>query len=255
MANSRLFQKFEGITVERIGRSVENMLRSKGMTVQGGKAGTEGYVVQAKGEDGWKNISGMSAALEVQISDAGQGILVNIGNAKWSDKIGAGVVGAFIFAPLAVTAIVGSVKQKKLPEEVFAHIERFIISGGRDMYLGSDFSTASAGNRLCPHCGSEVSADNAFCTSCGKPLNTSCAGCGKPIPIGMKFCPHCGSPADMVKTLTCTNCGAQISEGSLFCNKCGAKAELPSAGLVCPNCGKTNSGDGAFCSGCGEKLV
>lgn len=59
----------------------------------------------------------MSSAIEVQISDTGNGILVNIGNGQWSDKVGAGVLGWFVFAPLAVTAIVGSVQQKSCPEK------------------------------------------------------------------------------------------------------------------------------------------
>lgn len=117
MAESRVFRKAEGITIEGIGRSVQNFLRSsKGLVVQGGKAG-EGYVVQAKEDDSWKKVAGMSSAIEVQISDTGSGILVNIGNGQWSDKVGAGVLGWFVFAPLAVTAIVGSVQQKKLPEK------------------------------------------------------------------------------------------------------------------------------------------
>ena len=51
MAESRVFQKVNGVTVDGIGRSVQNFLRSsKGLVVQGGKAG-EGYVVQAKDDD------------------------------------------------------------------------------------------------------------------------------------------------------------------------------------------------------------
>ena len=92
MAESRVFRKAEGITIEGIGRSVQNFLRSsKGLVVQGGKAG-EGYVVQAKEADSWKKVAGMSSAIEVQISDTGSGILVNIGNGQWSDKVGAGVL-------------------------------------------------------------------------------------------------------------------------------------------------------------------
>lgn len=94
----------------------------------------------------------MSSAIEVQISDTGNGILVNIGNGQWSDKVGAGVLGWFVFAPLAVTAIVGSVQQKKLPGEIFAHIERYVASGGNDLYVGTDFVNASNGNIICPHC-------------------------------------------------------------------------------------------------------
>lgn len=253
MADSRLFQKAPGITSEKIGRSVENMLRSKGMEIQGGKAG-QGYVVQAKSADSWKTLSGMSTALEVQLSDTGNGILVNIGNAKWSDKIGAGVVGAFIFAPLAVTAIVGSVKQKKLPEEIFAHIERFIASGGRDLYLGTDFANASAGNSICPHCGSENPLGQSFCSSCGKPLNLECPGCGKAIPIGTVYCPHCGCKTDTPKMTVCPKCGAQVPDGAAFCSGCGGKIEEKPKDKICVKCGKVNSADNMFCAGCGEKL-
>ncbi len=92
MAESRVFQKVDGVTIEGIGRCVQNFLRSsKGIMVQGGKAG-EGYIVQAKENDSWKKVAGMSNAIEVQISDAGNGILVNIGNGQWSDKVGAGVL-------------------------------------------------------------------------------------------------------------------------------------------------------------------
>lgn len=75
MAESRVFRKAEGITIEGIGRSVQNFLRSsKGLVVQGGKAG-EGYVVQAKEDDSWKKVAGMSSAIEVQISDTGSGYI------------------------------------------------------------------------------------------------------------------------------------------------------------------------------------
>lgn len=58
MAESRVYQKVNGVTIEGIGRSVQNFLRSsKGLVVQGGKAG-EGYIVQAKEDDSWKKGGG-----------------------------------------------------------------------------------------------------------------------------------------------------------------------------------------------------
>lgn len=252
MAESRVFRKAEGITIEGIGRSVQNFLRSsKGLVVQGGKAG-EGYVVQAKEDDSWKKVAGMSSAIEVQISDTGSGILVNIGNGQWSDKIGAGVLGWFVFAPLAVTAIVGSVQQKKLPGEIFDHIERYVASGGNDLYLGTDFVNASNGNIICPHCKNEVPAGNAFCTSCGKPLTRKCPSCNEDIALNMAFCPKCGADMNREKTVNCISCGAQLPVGSLFCKICGAKQV--SEEKVCPKCGKPLKEDDVFCSGCGEKV-
>lgn len=228
MAESRVFQKVQGVTVEGIGRNVQNFLRNKGLVVQGGKAG-QGYIVQAKEDDSWKKIAGMSTAIEVQISDAGNGLLVNIGNGNWSDKVGAGVLGWFVFAPLAVTAVVGTVQQQKLPGEIFAQIERYISCGGQDMYLGMDFTNAQAGHQICPHCGSEIPEGQSFCSSCGKSLTRNCPGCNKPVPLGLDFCPSCGTKMDMVKTVTCPKCGAQMEEGAAFCKVCGNRLNTGAA--------------------------
>lgn len=252
MAELRVFQKANGVTIEGIGRSVQNFLRSsKGLVVQGGKAG-EGYIVQAKEDDSWKKVAGMSSAIEVQISDTGNGILVNIGNGQWSDKIGAGVLGWFVFAPLAVTAIVGSVQQKKLPGEIFDHIERYVANGGNDLYVGTDFVNASNGNIICPHCKSEVPSGNAFCTNCGKPLTMQCPGCNESVALDLAFCPRCGTNMNAPKTVTCISCGADLPDGSLFCKVCGAKQVAEQN--LCSKCGRVLKPDDVFCPGCGEKV-
>ena len=280
MAESRVFQKVNGVTVDGIGRSVQNFLRSsKGLVVQGGKAG-EGYVVQAKDDDSWKKVAGMASAIEVQISDVGNGILVNIGNAQWSDKIGAGVIGWFVFAPLAVTSIVGTVQQQKLPGEIFAHIERYVASGGKDMYIGGNFVNASAGHIICPHCQSEVPAGQSFCSSCGKPLTKQCPGCNESIPLNLDFCPKCGTNTKMPKTIRCVACGASLPSESAFCIVCGARQPQPQQmppqqmnqpqqmyqqppqqmyqqfpqGFPCNICGFINAPDDAFCKQCGSPM-
>lgn len=197
----------------------------------------------------------MSSAIEVQISDAGNGILVNIGNGQWSDKIGAGVLGWFVFAPLAVTAIVGSVQQKKLPGEIFAQIERYVASGGQELYMGVDFTNASAGNIICPHCKMEVPAGIAFCTCCGKPLTKECPGCGEKIPLGTDFCPKCGSNMNAPKTIKCPSCNADTPDNSAFCIYCGTKLKPDTpVNRTCPNCNTLLREGDAFCSKCGHKL-
>ncbi|MCM1298475.1 MAG: zinc ribbon domain-containing protein [Firmicutes bacterium] len=228
MADSRVFQKLPGIGVDGIGRSVQNYLRRKGLMVQGGKAG-QGYLVQAKDDDSWKKISGMSSAIQVEISDVGSGILVNVGNGNWSDKVGAGVLGWFVFAPLAVTAIVGTVQQSQLPGEIFSHIERYIATGGKDMYLGGDFTNAQAGYQVCPHCGSEIPEGQSFCSSCGQSLTKTCPGCKKEVPLNLDFCPCCGTKMDSIPTVTCPKCGAKMAEGATFCVSCGTNLVTPQA--------------------------
>lgn len=226
MAESRVFQKVQGVTVEGIGRSVQNFLRRKGLVVQGGKAG-QGYLVQAKEDDSWKKIAGMSTATQVEISDVGNGIMVNVGNGNWSDKVGAGVLGWFVFAPLAVSAVVGTVQQSKLPGEIFYHIERYVSTGGKDMYAGMDFTNAQPGYQICPHCGSEIPEGQSFCSSCGKSLTKACPGCKKEVPLNLEFCPHCGSKTDAAAAISCPSCGAQMSADAVFCISCGANLKTP----------------------------
>lgn len=267
MADSRVFVKRDGITIEGIGRCVQNFLHnSKGLTVQGGKVNDNGYVVQAMQDSGWRKISGMDNAVEVQISDTGTNILVNIGNAKWADKIGAGVIGMFVFAPLAVTAAVGSYQQTKLPGEIFEQIERYIMSGGQDLYAGANLVAAGAGMQICPMCKSEVAQGKQFCTNCGFALSATCPTCGASMPLGIKFCSACGKSMSITKTVTCSACGNECSEGAAFCIKCGAKlaAEAPSpmpvpaaapAAKICAKCGAENEPDDMFCAECGEPLT
>lgn len=226
MAESRVFQKVQGITVEGIGSSVQNFLRRKGLVVQGGKAG-QGYLVQAKEDDSWKKIAGMSTATQVEISDVGGGILVNVGNGNWSDKVGAGVLGWFVFPPLAVSAVVGTMQQTKLPGEIFSQIERYISTGGKDMYMGMDFTNAQAGYQICPHCGSEIPEGQSFCSSCGKSLTRTCPGCKKEVPLNLDFCPSCGSKMDAVSAVSCPKCGAQMAADAAFCISCGASLKTP----------------------------
>lgn len=270
MAESRVFQKAKGITIEGMGRSVQNFLRGKGLTVQGGQAG-QGYIVQAKADDSWKKISGMNTAIEVQISDVGGGFLVNIGNGKWSDKVGAGVLGMFVFAPLAVTAVVGSVQQKKLPGEIFAHIEHYVSCGGIDMYAGNDFTNAQAGYQICPHCGREVPSGQSFCSGCGKPLTRNCPSCNRPVALGVNFCPSCGTNMNMERKVSCPKCGTQMKEGAAFCINCGNKMDAgetsnenaalqgeteTSNEIVCPHCGfkiLAQFSQMKFCPNCGNE--
>ena len=137
MAESRVFKLMNGVTLEMLGEAVEGFLRdSKGMQTQAGQT-TGGYLIQGRQEaDGWKRISGTDQAISVQMFKAEDVVNVTTGFGKWSDKIGAGVVGYFVFAPLAITAAIGAFLQKKLPGEIFDFIEKFILSGGQSAAIG-----------------------------------------------------------------------------------------------------------------------
>lgn len=228
MTESKVFRLQEGIDASSVGREVENFLRANKKLITEGVKTPDGYFIQAKEESegsGWKKLAGMSLATQVQIIEISDTITVNIGSGKWSDKIGAGAVGMVLFAPLAVTAAVGAYNQKKLPNEIFEHIEKFILSGGKSVTIGSFGVGAVKENEiLCPNCRSPNDKNTKFCSNCGSPLTATCPSCGASVGLDTKFCSECGSPmAEPDKT--CPGCGVTVEAGVKFCSECGTKIE------------------------------
>lgn len=277
MANSKTFVLMNDTTVEKIGEHLVTWFQnSKNMIAEGCKA-QDGYFVQAKDQDdGWKKISGLSKALQVQLIKAENNVIVNCDFGKWSDKVGAGAVGMVLFAPLAVTAAVGAMKQSKLPEEVFSEVEKFIMYGGTSAVVSSVgqrlnenevlcpvckaknpkgqkfcIECGSPLGKTCPHCGASISDDVKFCPECGNSVSieTKCIHCGKPLSEGQKFCPFCGTKQEK----TCPQCGTVLEPGAKFCPSCGASTSVSSANL-CPNCKSELNPDDIFCKNCGTKV-
>ena len=106
-----------------------------------------------------------------------------IGRGKWADKVGAGAVGALLFAPLAITSAIGAYKQNKLPAEIFECIEKFIISGGVSVHRNVSFDRLNSSQMKCPNCGATMSG-NKICSRCGAELSPN-----------QKFCGKCSTPA------------------------------------------------------------
>ena len=137
MAESKIFKLPESMSAEQVGRGIENFLRDKKHLMTEGTATPDGYFIQAKGESGWKKVAGLDLATQIQIVQMGGMITVEVGSGKWIDKLGAGAVGMILFAPLAATAALGAVMQKKLPTEIFNFVEQFILSGGQNIVVSS----------------------------------------------------------------------------------------------------------------------
>ncbi len=224
MADSKVFRLLDEVTVEMVGDAVVLFLREQKNLVTESEKTTEGYLIQAK-EDGdtWKAISGTTSAIKVQMLVAGDILTVNIGSGKWSDKIGAGVAGAFIFAPLLVTSAIGAIRQKKLPDEIFDFIERFIMSGGKTALYGMGVVKTLEENQLeCPKCKTINNKGMKFCKECGTKLTNECPNCHNMVDFGVKFCPECGGSLQSNVTV-CYNCGTEVENGQKFCSECGAK--------------------------------
>lgn len=190
---SRMFRLME-LRPETIVDAVMSYLSmQKGMEVQNAKT-TEGFVIQAsQPQDGWKTISGTRLAITVYFTVINDMINVTIGEGQWADKIGAGAVGWFVAWPLAVTAIVGALRQKNLPDDIFDVIERTIFSGGRDVLVQGSGAILSNDEIACPSCKSRNPADSKFCNNCGAKLQSTCPKCGEPVDASMNFCNNCGT--------------------------------------------------------------
>lgn len=251
MADSKVFKLLDNLDAVAVGRGVEAFLRDKKKMVAEGAQTPEGYFIQAKEQDdGWKKIAGMGKAVQIQMLQSNDVLTVNIGNGKWSDKVGAGAVGMLVFAPLAVTAAIGAVGQKNLPGEIFDYIERFIESGGRSSVVSMSASMAlKEGMVLCPNCKKENEKGLKFCSGCGTPLANKCPSCGASVALGQKFCPECGSSMEVKKEeKTCPSCGHAVPEGMKFCPECGTSMVTEK---ICASCGAKIVGDKKFCPECG----
>ena len=54
---------------------------------------------------------------------------------------------------------------------------------------------SGGGPPACPTCGPRPEPDAAFCSECGRRLDTgyACGSCGSPLPPGSSFCESCGA--------------------------------------------------------------
>ena len=228
MADEKMFRLCPGVTLKSIALVVEDFLKTtKHMQTQK-MFGNNCWIVQAKDEAKWKTLTGMASALQVKISDFGNDTVnVEIGNGKWADKLGAGAVGALVFAPLALTAAFGAWSQKGLGKEVFDRIDAHIFARGEDTPTDAEEAVANeakaaavaAGKIICPKCGQVNEKGAKFCEGCGEKLQLTCPSCGAPIPVGKKFCSECGATLGGPKK--CPNCGVEVPDGKKFCAECG----------------------------------
>lgn len=227
MADSRIFQLTNDVTIENIGIGIQGWLREKKQLHAEGMPTNQGYLVQAKQEDSWKKFMGMDTAIQIQIFKSGDDqIMVNIGSGKWIDKAGAATVGMIVFAPLAVTAAIGAWNQKKLPDELFAFIEQFIISGGQSVTVSMAAETDVSDDQVvCPNCQAVNNKSAKFCASCGTNLGKECPNCHAQVGLNAKFCPNCGTDLtpkpELPATITCPDCQASVPAESKFCPNCG----------------------------------
>lgn len=123
------------LNLDSLVNALSDWYRSQDYTIQALDVHGGGILVQAK-RGGWRNLVGMSSALNVVLRQQGSNLGVEIGAGKWADKAIAGTISIFVLWPLAVTAAWGTWKQSQLPKQTFEFIQQFV----------DEFSSAEVSN-------------------------------------------------------------------------------------------------------------
>ncbi|HVF41762.1 MAG TPA: TIR domain-containing protein [Pyrinomonadaceae bacterium] len=108
--------------VTRVVTDVVGWLDAKGFDCAQQDAGSEGLLLKVNKRGEGRNYLGMSTSVTILFRQSDDTLTVEIGAAKWGDKVGAGAVSLLVFAPLAVTAGMGIWEQAKMPERIFEFI-------------------------------------------------------------------------------------------------------------------------------------
>lgn len=220
---SKIFKLSDSITVQSIGVALEQFFMEKKDMIAEGRVTPQGYFVQAKKKETWKKFVGMDNAIQVQIFDMNNGTInVQLGEAKWAEKILTAGAGAVVFAPLLATTAFGAWQQKNLPDEIFEFVESYIISGGKSVTVSMTSSIVATENQVaCSSCNARNSVNSKFCMSCGNKLFDDCPGCNARLSKGTKFCSECGTNVNQAKQKICSGCNQEVESTAKFCNNCG----------------------------------
>jgi len=116
------------VTIPQLGQSVETFLRTHGDLEVVTFDATDGYLIQARENGGeWRKYVGLDKAIQVRLMPNGPGMVsVSVGEGKWIDKIGVGLVGAIWIAPLMLVAGFGALSQMKLASDVMRHVAVYL---------------------------------------------------------------------------------------------------------------------------------
>lgn len=106
----------------RLISEVKAWLKSEDFNSTETNAGDQGILLEVKKRGDWRKYVGMETALNILFNHSGDTLTVEIGAGQWIDKAGAGAVGMFVFAPIALTAGYGMWEQSKMPDKIFDFI-------------------------------------------------------------------------------------------------------------------------------------
>ena len=217
MAEEKIYHAPE-LDLGHLAQTLSRWFQQQGFETQTLDAPGGGLVVQARKAQTWRSIVGMSAALNVALTQQDERLIVQMGAAQWTDKAVLGAVGALVFWPVLIPAAFGAWKQKQLPQQTFEFIDQYLA-------LGGDVPEATLA-RIMGHVEAASLRDQAAtlraeATALAPNEAILCPSCGQPVREGAKFCDNCGASLQ----LTCPQCGEALRPGAKFCDSCGARLE------------------------------
>ena len=204
MADQRVYHA-PGIDLDQLGQQLDQYFAAQDFETQLLGGGGSTITVQARQRRDWRHYVGGSVALSVTVTPQGENTLVQMGAAKWADKVVGGVAALILFWPLAALPAWGAYKQKQIIDDTFTFIDRYVAAGAPIAAVtrapapvaspAPDGSPAeeSQERTLCPSCGAAVAADAKFCPNCGAKRLLVCSECGHALNPGAKFCENCGA--------------------------------------------------------------
>lgn len=165
MADTRMYVLGE-MTPDAVGTALEQYLSTTQSLVTQRIDAENRIILQCTGDSAqWKKFLGMDAALTVEMTAKDNVLTVTIGSAKWIDKAGVALVGAYLFAPLLITAGIGALRQGTLPDEIFRYIETRL-----HLARSTSYTRAQQAGAVCPGCGYVTKQGDLFCSKCGTKL-------------------------------------------------------------------------------------
>jgi len=151
-------------------------------------------VIQARQDETWRNLLGVSSALNVALRRQGDSLQVEIGAGKWVDKAAAAGAGVVLPSPFLFPASSGALHPSKLSQRSlvvtlcilatrgataaetarwvagrYTEAQRYVSAVQSTTAPASSGGEAAPGGayRFCPQCGAELPAGARFCPACG----------------------------------------------------------------------------------------
>jgi hypothetical protein len=249
MPEQRLFHA-PNLDINHLSMALADWYRGQRFDIQLLEAPGGGVVLQARQEEAWRSVLGMSATLNILMRHQQDGnLVVEIGAGKWIDKAAAAGVGMFILWPMLITAGYGAWQQGKLPQRTFEFIQNFIATGGsisadmavmqaaqleqaRRVVGGMSYAPAPGMAPAPPMYPSAPAVPAAMPQAYAPqqpapPPAPAMPGVGQGEAIPGEAAPSAGvgMPAAEPSAAPrfCANCGGRLPDGARFCPGCGGK--------------------------------